>query len=916
MLYGRAEEQAAIEKLVAGARDGRSASLVVSGPAGIGKSALLEHAATAADGLRVIRAQGVEFEAELPFAGLHLLLAPVLDRIGRLPGPQAGALAGAFGLAAEAPSDRFQVGLAVLSLLAELAEDGPVLCLVDDAQWFDRASVQALTFAARRLHHEGVLLLFGVRDTGVPPEPAGLPALHLSGLDGDAATALLDDRAPGLASRVRARILAETEGNPLALIELPRALTPEQRAGELLPLSYNFGALPLTERVRAAFSAQASRLGEPASTLLLVAACEETGELDVVLRAAQSLGAGPAALEEAERSGLLVASGAMLVFRHPLARAAVLQGSPLVRRLAAHSALAEALAVSARPDAGDRMAWHRAAAATGPDEQVAATLERASHRAAGRTGYIAQAAALERAAELTPGASARARRLLAAAEAAVAAGDLRRAAAIGRRAAAEPGEDTLGPRIGRLRAAVEFELGSPRTAARVLLDASTGTSGPLAVEMLIDAVRNGYFGGDPDLALEAAARLRRAAGESPFALGLDGLARLMTGDVAHAVPRMRALTHHALSGPDPALGPGQRLVAGAMALITGDDDSAMEVFGPLVSEARDQAALGLLPIALEHLSIAEFFAGRLRDAGAHAQEGLVLADTTGQTHRLDHLHCILAWTAALNGDEDRCRDLADAAIGRALERRNIRSAAWGTLALGLLDMGLAKYGQALDRLDAAAQGPVGTHYAATYFAPDQVEAAARTGRPDRAAGPLRRFQAFAAASHRPWALAVAERCTALLTPGEAAEEHFTEAVRLHGDGGRPFEHARTELLYGEWLRRAQRKAEARARLRSALRTFQRLGARPWAARAGAELRATGDAEATAAGESPLDRLTPQELQVVRLAAQGMTNRDIAAQLFLSSRTIGHHLYKAYPKLGVAGRGELARLVHAEESPGR
>ena len=501
-----------------------------------------------------------------------------------------------------------------------------------------------------------------------------------------------------------------------------------------------------------------------------------------------------------------------------------------------------------------------------------------------------------------------ARRLVDAAEAAVAAGDLRRAAAITRRAAATLTGTALRLRVGRLRAAAEFELGSPRTAARILLDAAAGMSGPIVAEMLVDAAQDGYIGGAADLTLQAAVMLQEAAPESPFAAGMLGLARVMTEDAAAAIPSMRALTAYALSDPDPALSRGQRLVAGAMGLITGDHDSAMEVFQVLVAEARDQTALGCLPIALEHLAIAEFFAGQVHEAKTHAQEGLVLADSTGQTHRLDHLRCVLAWIAALSGDESRCRDLTEAAVGPALDRRNIRSAAWGTMALSLLDMGLARYERALDRLEAAAQGPLITHHATVSFAPDQVEAAVHLGCPERAAAPLHRFRNWAAASGRPWALAVTERCTALVTAGDAAGEHFAEAVRLHAKDSRPFECARTDLLFGEWLRRAKRKADARTRLRAALRTFEQLGAVPWAERARAELRATGDTTLTTPSESRLDQLTPQELQVVRLAAQGKSNREIAAQLFLSARTVGYHLYNAYPKLGVAGRGELAGLL--------
>ncbi|MBU3068186.1 AAA family ATPase, partial [Nocardia sp. NEAU-G5] len=400
MLYGRAEELALIDRLLADASTGRSGALVLTGPAGIGKTALLDYAAARAGGLRVIRVAGIELEAELPFAGLHLLLRPVLDRIGALPEPQAAALRGAFGLATAETGDRFLIGLAVLSMLAELAEDGPVLCLVDDAQWLDRSSSEALTFAARRLHHEGVLLLFAVRGTAAHPV-AGLSTHELSGLDRAAAASLLDERYPELAPPVRARMLAETEGNPLALVELPSALSAEQRTGTAPAVPYDLAMLPLSIRVQTAFGARAAKLDEAAGALLLIAATEQTGEISTVLDSAAAFGAGPEDLVAAESSGLLVRQGDQISFRHPLVRAAILRDAPLHLRLAAHRALAETLCHSGSPEAADRAVWHRAAAATSADDTIADDLESAATRAYGRADHAAAAAAMERAAELT-----------------------------------------------------------------------------------------------------------------------------------------------------------------------------------------------------------------------------------------------------------------------------------------------------------------------------------------------------------------------------------------------------------------------------------------------------------------------------------------------------------------------------------
>ncbi|GAB2520178.1 helix-turn-helix transcriptional regulator [Nocardia heshunensis] len=727
MLHGRAEELALIDRLLADAQSGRSGAHVLSGPAGIGKTALLDYAASKAQGLRVIRVAGIELEAELPFAGLHLLLHPALDRLDALPAPQAVALRSAFGLAPAQPSDRFLVGLAVLSMLAELAEDGPVLCLVDDAQWLDRSSTDALTFAARRLHHEGVLLLFAVR--GDVRDPAGLSALvtrELTALEPAAAAALLDERYPELAPPVRARMLAETEGNPLALVELPSALSTEQRTGTASTGSYDLATLPLSARVQTAFGARAAGLDEAATALLLIAAAEETGRPEIVLAAAATCDAGPTELARVEDSGLLVRQGDRIAFRHPLARAAVLDAAPIHRRLDAHRALATALAAYGTVEADDRAAWHRAAAATGPDDDIAAALEAAADRASERADHTLAAAAMERAATMTVDPAATTHRLTRAAEAAATAGDLQKTAALLRRAARGPSDERDAPRLDHVRAIVESEFGSRHRAARMLIDSADRAPAELAGTMLVDAMRNGVLVGDTEL--------------------------------------------------------------------------------------------------------------------------------------------------------------------------------------GLLDLGAGRYDRVLDRVESAARGPMGEHYMAVFFTPLRVDAALRTGQPERIGESLERFRRWADASRAPWIQAVYTRCLAQMSSGEQAEAHFTAAVRLHEKGSRPLEAARTDLLYGEWLRRARRKTEARTSLRAALETFERIGAKVWAERTRAELRATGDTGRPAAGASVLDLLTPQELQVVRLAARGLSNREIGGHLFLSPRTVGYHLYKAYPKLGVAVRAELPALL--------
>lgn len=463
-----------------------------------------------------------------------------------------------------------------------------------------------------------------------------------------------------------------------------------------------------------------------------------------------------------------------------------------------------------------------------------------------------------------------------------------------------------------MRATVEFEDGSPARAARLLVAAAARLGGAhreQAAGLSMEAVRNGYFAGEPELARDAADRLRAIAGDTVFVRALDGLAHLLAGEPARGLPAMRALSDavRADLGSGAAHGPGERLIAGSMGMMTGDDDASADILVALVADARTAGLVGWSAHLLEHLAVVEGFLGRFREARAHAEEGLALAESIGQAHRVDHLRCVLACHAAIAGDEGLCRASAEPAVARATERGIVRTSAWGVMALGLLDLSLGRVDQALDRLETASRGRIGHHLGATFFAPDQVEAAMRSGQPARAAAPLARFERWASAVNRSWADAVALRCRALIAAEGEAGGLYAEAVLLHQRGGRPFERARTELLYGEWLRREHRKAEARSQLRSALEAFDRMGARPWADRARAELRATGVSIPTEPAGSILDRLTPQELQVVRLAADGLSNRDIAAQLFLSPRTIGYHLYKAYPKLGITSRVELAAL---------
>ncbi|NJP91437.1 AAA family ATPase [Nonomuraea sp. FMUSA5-5] len=918
MLYGRGAETERIDRLLAQAVDGRSGALVLRGPAGIGKSALLEHAErqAAAMGVRTLRGVGIESETELVFAALHLLLRTGLDRLDRLPAPQAGALAGAFGLAPATAADRFLVGLGALTLLAELAGDGPLLCLVDDAQWLDRSSADALLFAARRLEAEGIVLILAVRDGSHGFRPAGLPELRLGGLGPQDAARLLGETAGPLAPHVRDRVLAESEGNPLALIELPAALTPEQRAGQVTPLAHHLGPLPLTGRMQEAFQAQIHGLPEAARTLLLVAAAESTGDLAVILAAAQRLGAGAEAVEPGERGGLVHVVGGELVFRHPLIRAAAYQGAPFTRRLAAHRALATVLADAANSDGrhADARAWHRAAACTEPDESVAAELEQAAERARRRSGHAATTAAYQRAAQLTPEPRDQVRRLVSAAEAAMDAGQLLQSRALADRAAVLTEDRRERARIAGVRAAIEFEQGSPRVAHGILMAAA----GPIADEdpdrtasMLLEAVRDAWFAGAPELARQAVDRLH-ALGLPPghhlqsAVSALTGLADLLAGDPARGlVPIHAALAgaRHAEPG-----GPGQQLIMASMAFMVGDDEIGFDLATRLTDHCRAQGLIGWLPHALQNLASTQLYLGRFQDARASADEAVRIAGDIGQHHRLDHLQGVLAWLAAVRGDERACTELVDRVHAHATGHDNVSSLAWTLWARGLLAMGQGRMEAALEELTAGLAGATRHQLTTTLTVPDLVEAAVRCERAERAEAPLARFEEWATATGQPWARAVALRCKALIAGSdEETEARYTEAVSLHLNGGRPFEEGRTRLLFGEWLRRSRRKAEARVQLRQALDTFDRAGALPWAERARAELRATGEASSMGRAAGAASLLTAQELQIVRLAAQGGTNRDIGARLFLSPRTVGYHLHKAFPKLGVASRAELARL---------
>lgn len=889
MLVGRSAETARIDAMLAEARHGRSAALVIRGEPGMGKSALLDHAADSARGLRVLRCAGIESEAELAFAALHAVLRPGLGSLDALPGPQSAALRGVFGLAGASHGDRFLVGLAALSVLSELATDSPVLCLVDDAHCLDHASADALLFAARRLDAEGVVILFAARDEVFGGH--SLPELRLGGLDSDAARALLSERSAGLPPAVRERVLAEAHGNPLALLELPSIAT---RPSML-------GALPLPQRLQEAYRQEISQLPVPTRTLLLVAAAEETGDISIVLRAAGTLQEVGTAAAVAERSGLITIERHTVQFRHPLVRAAVYHSAVFAERCAAHLAIASVL--TSEQDA-DRRAWHRATAATSPDEQVAAELERTAVRASDRDGYAAAAVALERAAALTPVRKARARRLISASEAAAISGRTEVALSMSEQAAQLTADPLELARIARIRGRVANERGQTRRAHEIMTAAADSIAGldpPAAAHLLAETI----VAGRHDAALVGKAFTRLRAITSP------GEANILTAsDPAVSAVEMLMRTHEWALSAGKGSGPLQgTLNAAVYANLSGDYDAARDLGLSVAAECRATGLISLLPFVHAVLGATEIQLGRFHDAAATATEGLQLAAATGQPLQAATLNGNLAWLAAVRGEEQRCRELGTQSVRSFAQTDNPTGGTWAEWALALLDLGAGRWDASLDRLETTARTPGHRAIALIYFAADQVEAATRLGQPDRAAQPMTRLTDWMnVASPQPANEAVMLRCRALMDPGEAAEDYYLAALRLHAISGRSYPWARTELLYGEWLRRARRSSEARGVLHGALERFGHVGAALWADRARAELRAAGGkVSGTPAPAGGVSRLTSQELQVVRLAAAGETNRDIAARLFLSPRTISHHLYRAFPKLGVTTRTELARL---------
>jgi DNA-binding CsgD family transcriptional regulator/tetratricopeptide (TPR) repeat protein len=911
-LTDRVSERDALDRLVRAVRAGESRALVVRGDPGVGKTALLDYLARQADGCRVMRAAGVQSEMELAFAGLHQLCAPMLGHAKRLPVPQRDALRTVFGIAAGPPPDRFLVGLAVLGLLSEAAGERPMICLVDDVQWLDRASEQALGFAARRLAADPVGLVFAVRDPSA--DLAGLPDLVVEGLrDADARTLLASALAGPLDARVRDLIIAETHGNPLALLELPRGLTPAELAGGFgLP-----GAAPLTGRIEDSFRRQLGALPEQTRRLVQLAAADPSGDRSLVWRAAARLGIPVQAAEPAVRAGL-VEFGAQVRFRHPLVRSAVYWSAAFPGRQQLHAALAEVTDPQADPD---RRAWHRAQAAAGPDEEVAAELERSAGRAQARGGLAAAAAFLERSVLLTADPERHAERILAAAQASMQAGAFGKALDLLAAAEAGPPDEFASARADLLRGQVAFAAGLGSEALPLLLKAAKrlepidlGLARETYLTAWMAALFAGRLAGAVDLLeVSRAARALPAPPRPPRLadLVLDGLTQVVTGGPAAAAPTLRRAIS-AFAAADMSIEEGLRWgwLAQAAASALWDDDAWRAMVSRQVRLARDAGALDQLPIMLGALGTAAAWSGDFTEAASLIAEADAVCVATGS--RAAPFAAMLL--VSLRGHDGEAIALIQDTVAQATAGGQGIAVAYAHWVAAVLHNGLGRYEEALVPARQASEDTSALHIS-MWALPELIEAAARSGNALAVGEAIERLAEFTQAGGTDFGLGIEARSRALVSRGPVAEDFYRDAIeRLRRTQLRP-ELARAHLVYGEWLRRENRRVDARAQLRVAHEMLATIGMEAFAERARRELVATGEKVRKRSVET-VTALTAQEAYIARLARDGRTNPEIGAQLFLSARTVEWHLRKIFAKLGIASRRELraalARLGEGEQ----
>jgi DNA-binding CsgD family transcriptional regulator len=904
MLFGREVECARIDAALGAACEQRSSALVLRGEAGIGKSVLLEYAGERAGdlGFQVLRALGVESEAEIAFASAHQLLRPAMDAVVQLPAAQSRALKVALAIEDGTAPERLTICAAMLSLLAAASETRPVLCIVDDAHWLDHASAQALTFVARRLHAEEVAMMFAVRE----PETVlfrapGVPDLHVGALPMSVAKAMLAERAPSLAPSTAEQLIRLTEGNPLALVEIPRALSAEQCSGRA-PLEQ---PLPVSAEIQRSFLERVNALANDAQRALLLVAAGDPADAEALwkaLRAATVDGA----VEETERAGLLLPG--RLQFSHPLARSAVYQSISPDKRRAAHAALA---AAATEPD---RRAWHLAAAADRPDERVAAALEDAAAGARRRGGVAAEASALERAARLTADPEARARCLLKAAVASESAGLLERAETM----LTEAGDLTVDPDVRAQavarRSYLLFDRGEfDRAYQLAVVEAERADRGGAVSPATSGALRILWRRLDITRALPMADQAHRTA--HPGKPNLD-LATVVAWvwSLAGRVEEAHSLALSSLEQMDP--GTWLAIDFGTVLLYVEDYPAARKVLEEVVDRSRAADAPGILSYALDQLAKLETRVGDLNRAYPLELESLQLTEPLGNDVALA---ASLIWLGLIESMLGRpeARSRAERALAIAERVHD----PWNTVrargVLGLDALGRGDAAAAVAWLDPAVATVASTVAHPNYLRVegDLIEALARVGKVELAAPHLERLERQACLTKSPWALATAARCRAFLTTDAGVDEAFQAALELNDHEPSAFERARTELLYGERLRRVGQRRAARAQLQAAFETFRRIGARPWAERARIELNASG-ARLRRHDPTAAERLTPQELQIALLVAEGLTNRDTAARLFLSPKTVEFHLTRIYRKLEIHSRSELVRRRLDEGLAGR
>jgi DNA-binding CsgD family transcriptional regulator len=903
-LVDRHAECGVLDRLIEAVHVGESRALVVSGEAGVGKSALLGYLARQATGCRLARIAAVESEMELPFAALHQLCAPMLDKLHGLPVPQREALEIALGTSSGLAPDRFLVGLAVLSLLSEVAEERPLVCLIDDEQWLDRASAQVLGFAARRLGAESVGLVFAAR---VPSSDiAGLPDLVVERLGEADAGALLDAALTGpLDVRVRDQILAETRGNPLALLELPRGLTPQELAG-----GFGFpSAVRLGGGIEENFRRRARVLPDPTRRLLLIAAAEPIGDPVLVWGAATRLGIGTEAAAPATEAGL-VEFGMRVQFRHPLVRSAVYGSASPQERRQAHRALSEVIDPERDPD---RRAWHRAHAAAGPDEAVAAELQRSAGRARARGGVAAAAAFLERATMLTLDPTRRTERALAAASAKIKAGAFGAARELLSIAEAGTPSEFQQACIELMGAELAFLTDRGSEAPPLLLKAARRLE-PIDRELsrgtYLQALTAGYFAGRLALGGGVEEVARAAALAPPPSHPPRAPDLLLDGLVAHHImgyPAGLPILREALQAFGTGMSVDEELrwhwVAGIVARYTWDDDSWQALSDRHVRLARSAGALSELPVALNSRAFMLLFSGELAAAASLIQQLQPAIEATG-SNRIPYSALGLAAFAGRQAEATTMIEAITADVNLRGEGVGLTIVEWAS---ALLNNGIGDYEKAVTAAQHSTEY-LGDMMTPPWPAVELIEAAVHSGRRDMATEALRGLAEITTASGTDWALGVEARSRALLADGDAAERLYVESIERLGSTRIRADLARAHLLYGEWLRRERRRVDARVHLRIAHDMLDAMGMGAFAERARRELEATGETARSRTVAARDEQLTAQEAQIARMARGGLSNPEIAARMFISARTVQYHLSKVFTKLGILSRTQLGGVL--------